>query len=125
MKLNNTYYSTRRDKILIVANSITIIICAVGSILGLIRIGELKAEQKKLVMSAQPSNKTGGFLRRISAGGTRKRVDCALSLSASLHTFFAGRKYGILRGKNVCNPRKKKVWRGPGVATPGDSFWFL
>ena len=48
MKLNNTYYATRRDKILIVANSITIIICAVGSILGLIRIGELKAEQKKL-----------------------------------------------------------------------------
>ena len=48
MKLNNTYYATRRDKILIVANAITIIICAVGSILGLIRIGELKAEQKKL-----------------------------------------------------------------------------
>ena len=48
MKLNDTYYATRRDKILIVANSITIIICAVGSILGLIRIGELKAEQKKL-----------------------------------------------------------------------------
>ena len=48
MKLNNTYNATRRDKILIVANSITIIICAVGSILGLIRIGELKAEQKKL-----------------------------------------------------------------------------
>ena len=48
MKLNNTYHATRRDKILIVANSITIIICAVGSILGLIRIGELKAEQKKL-----------------------------------------------------------------------------
>lgn len=48
MKLNNTYYATRRDKILIVANSITIIICAVGSILGLIRIGELKAEQEKL-----------------------------------------------------------------------------
>ena len=48
MKLNNTYHATRRDKILIVANSITIIICAVGSILGLIRIGELKAEQEKL-----------------------------------------------------------------------------
>ena len=48
MKLNNTYHATRRDKILIVANSITIIICSVGSILGLIRIGELKAEQKKL-----------------------------------------------------------------------------
>lgn len=48
MELNNTYHATRRDKILIVANSITIIICAVGSILGLIRIGELKAEQAKL-----------------------------------------------------------------------------
>ena len=48
MKINNTYYATRRDKILIVANSITIIICAVGSILGLIRIGELKAEQERL-----------------------------------------------------------------------------
>ena len=48
MKLNNTYYAKRRDKILIVANSIIITICAVGSILGMIRIGELKAEQKKL-----------------------------------------------------------------------------
>lgn len=48
MKLNNTYYAKRRDQILIVANSITIIICAVGSILGLIRIGELKSEQEKL-----------------------------------------------------------------------------
>lgn len=48
MKLNNTYYATSRDKILIVANSITIIICAVGSIWGMIRIGELKAEQEKL-----------------------------------------------------------------------------
>ena len=48
MKLNNTYYATRRDKILIVAKSITIIICAVGSILGLIRIGELKDEQERL-----------------------------------------------------------------------------
>ena len=47
MKLNNTYYASR-DRILIVANAITIIICAVGSILGLIRIGELKAEQEKL-----------------------------------------------------------------------------
>lgn len=46
MKLNNTYYAKRRDQILIVANAITIIICAVGSILGLIRIGELKAEQE-------------------------------------------------------------------------------
>ena len=48
MKLNNTYHATRRDKILIVANAIIITICAVGSILGLIRIGELKDEQKKL-----------------------------------------------------------------------------
>lgn len=48
MKLTNTYYATRRDQILIVANSITIIICAVGSIWGMIRIGELKAEQEKL-----------------------------------------------------------------------------
>ena len=48
MKLNNTYHATRRDKILIVANSITIIICAVGSIWGMIRIGELKSEQEKL-----------------------------------------------------------------------------
>ena len=48
MKLNNTYHATRRDKILIVANAIIITICAVGSILGLIRIGELKEEQKKL-----------------------------------------------------------------------------
>lgn len=48
MKLNNTYHATRRDKILIVANAIIITICAVGSIWGLIRIGELKAEQEKL-----------------------------------------------------------------------------
>ena len=48
MKLNNTYYAKRRDQILIVANAIIITICAVGSILGLIRIGELKAEQEKL-----------------------------------------------------------------------------
>ena len=48
MKLTNTYYAKRRDQILIVANAIIITICAVGSILGLIRIGELKAEQKKL-----------------------------------------------------------------------------
>ena len=48
MKLNNTYHATRRDKILIVANAIIITICAVGSILGLIRIGELKADQEKL-----------------------------------------------------------------------------
>ena len=48
MKLNNTYYAKRRDQILIVANAIIITLCAVGSILGLIRIGELKAEQKKL-----------------------------------------------------------------------------
>ena len=48
MKLNNTYYANRRDKILIVANVIIITICAVGSIWGMIRIGELKAEQEKL-----------------------------------------------------------------------------
>ena len=48
MKLNNTYYAKRRDQILIVANAIIITICAVGSIWGLIRIGELKAEQEKL-----------------------------------------------------------------------------
>lgn len=48
MKINNTYYAKRRDQILIVANAIIITICAVGSICGLIRIGELKAEQKKL-----------------------------------------------------------------------------
>ena len=48
MKLNNTYYATRRDQILIVANAIIITLCAVGSILGMIRIGELKAEQEKL-----------------------------------------------------------------------------
>lgn len=48
MKLNNTYYATRRDKILIFANAIIITICAVGSIWGMIRIGELKAEQEKL-----------------------------------------------------------------------------
>ena len=48
MKLNNTYYANRRDQILIVANAIIITICAVGSIWGLIRIGELKAEQEKL-----------------------------------------------------------------------------
>ena len=48
MKLNNTYYANRRDKILIVANAIIITICAVGSIWGMIRIGELKAEQEKL-----------------------------------------------------------------------------
>lgn len=48
MKLNNTYYAKRRDQILIVANAIIITICAVGSIWGMIRIGELKAEQEKL-----------------------------------------------------------------------------
>lgn len=48
MELNNTYYAKRRDKILIVANAIIITICAVGSIWGMIRIGELKAEQEKL-----------------------------------------------------------------------------
>ena len=48
MKLNNTYYAKRRDQILIVANAIIITICAVGSICGLIRIGELKAEQEKI-----------------------------------------------------------------------------
>ena len=48
MKLNNTYYAKRRDQILIVANAIIITICAVGSIWGMIRIGELKSEQEKL-----------------------------------------------------------------------------
>ena len=48
MKLNNTYYANKRDQILIVANAIIITICAVGSIWGLIRIGELKDEQEKL-----------------------------------------------------------------------------
>ena len=48
MKLNNTYYAKRRDQILIVANAIIITICAVGSIWGMIRIGELKADQEKL-----------------------------------------------------------------------------
>ena len=48
MKLNNTYYANRRDKILIVANAIIITIWAVGSIWGMIRIGELKAEQEQL-----------------------------------------------------------------------------
>ena len=48
MKLNNTYYAKRRDQITIVANAIIITICAVGSIWGMIRIGELKAEQEKL-----------------------------------------------------------------------------
>ena len=47
MKLSNTYYA-RRDQILIVANAIIITICAVGSIWGMIRIGELKAEQEKI-----------------------------------------------------------------------------
>ena len=46
MHLNNTYYAKRRDQILIVANAIIITICAVGSIWGMIRIGELKAEQE-------------------------------------------------------------------------------
>ena len=46
MKLNNTYYAKRRDQILIVANAIIITICAVGSIWGMIRIGDLKAEQE-------------------------------------------------------------------------------
>ena len=48
MKLNNTYHAKRRDQILIVANAIIITICAVGSIWGMIRIGELKSEQEKL-----------------------------------------------------------------------------
>ena len=48
MKLNNTYYAKRRDQILIVSNAIIITICAVGSIWGMIRIGELKAEQEEL-----------------------------------------------------------------------------
>ena len=48
MKLNNTYYAKRRDQIMIVANAIIITICAVGSIWGMIRIGELKAEQEEL-----------------------------------------------------------------------------
>ena len=48
MKLNNTYYAKRRDQIMIVANAIIITICAVGSIWGMIRIGELKADQEKL-----------------------------------------------------------------------------
>lgn len=48
MKLNNTYNANRRDMIILVANAIIITICAVGSVLGMIRIGELKAEQEKL-----------------------------------------------------------------------------
>ena len=49
MKLNNnTYYAHKRDQILIAANALTIILCAVGSIWGLVRIGELKAEQERL-----------------------------------------------------------------------------
>lgn len=48
MKLNNTYDANRRDKIILVANAIIITICSVGSVLGMIRIGELKAEQEKL-----------------------------------------------------------------------------
>ena len=61
MKLNNTYYAKRRDQILIVANAIIITICAVGSIWGMIRIGELKSEQEKLCAAHTVRYRGTGF----------------------------------------------------------------